>query len=365
MTPPHDRSAGPTRGTGSISRPPPTPISGRRARPKRDEPVQLPIWFEVTTFVALTVLLLADLVIVARRPHEPSMKEAGLWVAFYGSLALAFGGVLLAVTNGEFATEFYAGWLTEYSLSVDNLFVFVIIMARFKVPRALQQEALMVGIIIALVLRGLFILLGAAVITRFTWVFYLFGAFLVYTAINLVRHRGEDEEYEENMIIRRLPRVLRVTPDFEGNRVRVEQDGRKLWTPLIMVFLALGTTDLLFALDSIPAIFGLTREAFTVFPANVFALMGLRQLYFLLGGLLKRLVYLSIGLSVILAFIGVKLILEAVHENSLPFINGGEPIEGAPEIPIWLSLVVIVGVLGIATGASLLRTRRLARVESA
>src|SRR3954453_12103590 len=252
MTPPHDRSAGPTRGTGSISRPPPTPISGRRARPKRDEPVELPVWFEVATFVGLTVLLLADLAIVARRPHEPSMKEAGLWVGFYVALALLFGVVLLAVTNGEFATEFYAGWLTEYSLSVDNLFVFVIIMARFKVPRALQQEALMVGIIIELVLRGLFILLGAAVISRFTWVFYFFGAFLVYTAINLVRHRGEDEEYEENMVIRRLRKDLPLTDEFSGSKLRISHGGTRYWTPLLVVFLALGTTDLLFALDSIP-----------------------------------------------------------------------------------------------------------------
>jgi tellurite resistance protein TerC len=323
----------------------------------------LPLWFEVATFAGLTVLIVADLLLVARRPHVPSVRESTLWVTFYIGLALAFGVVMLLITGAEFATEFYAGWLTEYSLSVDNLFVFVIIMARFRVPRPLQQEALMVGIIIALVLRGIFILLGAAVITRFTWVFYLFGAFLVYTAINLVRHRGEDEDYEENMIIRRVRRVLRVSPDFSGNRLRVEQDGRKLWTPLIIVFLALGTTDLLFALDSIPAIFGLTRQGFIVFTANVFALMGLRQLYFLLGGLLKRLVYLSLGLSVILAFIGVKLILEAVHENSLPFLNGGEPIEAAPEIPIWLSLVVILGVLVVATAASLLRTRQLARAE--
>jgi tellurite resistance protein TerC len=324
----------------------------------------LPVWFEVATFAGLTVLLVADLLIVARRPHVPSVRESTLWVTFYVGLALVFGVVMLLVTGAEFATEFYAGWLTEYSLSVDNLFVFVIIMARFRVPRALQQEALMVGIIVALLLRGIFILLGAAVITRFTWVFYLFGAFLVYTAINLVRHRGENEDYEENMLIRRVRRVLRVSPDFSGNRLRVEQDGRRLWTPLIIVFLALGTTDLLFALDSIPAIFGLTRQGFIVFTANVFALMGLRQLYFLLGGLLKRLVYLSLGLSVILAFIGVKLILEAVHENSLPFLHGGEPIEAAPEIPIWLSLVVIVGVLVVATAASLLRTRNLARAEA-
>src|SRR3712207_5253642 len=246
--------------------------------------MELPVWFEVATFVGLTALLLADLAIVARRPHEPSMKEASLWVSFYVGLALIFGLVVWAVTNGQFATEFYAGWLTEYSLSVDNLFVFVIIMARFRVPRKLQQEALMVGIIIALVLRGLFILAGAAVIERFVWVFYLFGIFLVYTAINLVRHRDDEEDYEENAFIRRMRKVLPMTKDFQGSKIRVVEGGKKLWTPMIIVFLALGTTDLLFALDSIPAIFGLTREPFIVFTANVFALMGLRQLYFLLGG---------------------------------------------------------------------------------
>ncbi|WP_448609166.1 TerC family protein [Geodermatophilus sp. URMC 60] len=319
--------------------------------------MELPVWFEVATFVGLTVLLLADLAIVARRPHEPSVKEASIWVSFYVTLALLFGLLLLAFTNGTYATEFYAGWLTEYSLSVDNLFVFVIIMARFRVPRHLQQEALMVGIIIALVLRGIFILLGAAVIERFIWVFYIFGAFLVYTAINLVRHRGEDEDYEENAFIRRMRRVLPMTEDFQGAKVRVTENGKKLWTPMVIVFLALGTTDLLFALDSIPAIFGLTREPFIVFTANVFALMGLRQLYFLLGGLLKRLVYLSLGLAVILAFIGVKLILEALHENNLPFINGGEHVDAVPTIPIWLSLSIILGVLLIATVASLLKTR--------
>jgi tellurite resistance protein TerC len=318
--------------------------------------VELPVWFEISTFVGLTVLLLADLAIVARRPHEPSVREASIWVTFYISLALLFGLVLLAVTNGDFATQFYAGWLTEYSLSVDNLFVFVIIMARFQVPRKLQQEVLMIGIIIALVLRGLFILAGAELIERFTWVFYLFGAFLVYTAINLVR--GEDEDdYEENALIRRLRKVLPLTSDFHGSKLRVKQDGKRFFTPMIVVILALGTTDLLFALDSIPAIFGLTREAFIVFTANVFALMGLRQLYFLLGGLLKRLVYLSYGLAIILGFIGIKLILEAIHDNSLPFINNGEPIEAVPAIPTWLSLVVILGVLAIVTVASLLKTR--------
>jgi tellurite resistance protein TerC len=321
------------------------------------ETVDLPTWFTIATFVGLTALLLGDLAIVARRPHEPSVKEATLWVSFYVTLALLFGLVILAVAGGQSATEFYAGWLTEYSLSVDNLFVFVIIMARFQVPRKLQQEALMVGIIIALVLRGIFILLGAAVIERFTWVFYIFGAFLVYTAINLVRHRDEEDEYEENAFIRRMRKVLPITQDYHGSKIRIIENGKKFWTPMIVVFLALGTTDLLFALDSIPAIFGLTKEPFIVFTANVFALMGLRQLYFLLGGLLKRLVYLSLGLAVILAFIGVKLIMEALHTNELPFINGGEHIEWVPEIPIWLSLTVILGVLVVATVASLVKTR--------
>ncbi len=322
--------------------------------------MQLPTWFTIATFVGLTALLLGDLAIVARRPHEPSIKEASLWVGFYVALALAFGVVLLSVAGGEFATEFYAGWLTEYSLSVDNLFVFVIIMARFQVPRKLQQEALMVGIIIALVLRGIFILAGAAVIERFVWVFYLFGIFLIYTAINLVRHREEADDYEENAFIRRMRKVLPITKEFHGPKIRVTENGKKFWTPMIVVFLALGTTDLLFALDSIPAIFGLTKEPFIVFTANVFALMGLRQLYFLLGGLLKRLIYLSTGLAVILAFIGVKLVMEALHTNELPFINGGEHIDAVPQIPIWLSLTVILAVLAVATIASLLKTRRSA-----
>jgi tellurite resistance protein TerC len=320
--------------------------------------VALPLWFEAASIGVLVVILLADLVLVARRPHVPSHREAAAWVAGYVALALAFAGLMWAVAGSDPATEFTAGWLTEYSLSVDNLFVFLIIMARFRVPRELQQTALMVGIIVALVLRGVFILVGAELISRFTWVFYAFGLFLVYTAITLVRDRGQEEDYEENVVIRRVRRALRVTPDFHGTKLRVEQDGRKLWTPIVVVFVALGTTDLLFALDSIPAIFGLTRDGFIVFTANVFALMGLRQLYFLLGGLLRRLVYLSIGLAVVLAFIGVKLVLSAVHENSLPFLNGGDPIEAVPEVPIWLSLAVIVAVLAVATAASLLRTRR-------
>ena len=319
--------------------------------------LDLPVWFEIGSFVFLGLLLLADLLIVTRRPHVPSMKESSLWVVFYVSLALIFGLAMLAFAGGQAAGEFYAGWLTEYSLSVDNLFVFVIIMARFSVPRRYQQEVLMVGIIIALVLRGLFILAGAALIERFIWLFYIFGAFLIYTAIKLFKQQGMEEEYEENVLIRRMRKVLPISEDYDGAKIRTTVDGKRLWTPMIIVFLAIGSTDLLFALDSIPAIFGLTREAFIVYTANIFALMGLRQLYFLLGGLLERLIYLSVGLSVILGFIGIKLILEAMHENSLPFINGGEPLEWAPTIPIWLSLTVIVGVMALAVVASLFKAR--------
>ncbi|MGZ4509696.1 MAG: TerC family protein [Blastococcus sp.] len=319
--------------------------------------MNIPTWLWAPTLALYAVLFVVDLVVVGRRPHVPSRAECLRWLGFYIGLAVVFGLGLWALAGRQHAVEFYAGWLTEYSLSVDNLFVFVIIMARFRVPRHLQQHALMVGILIALVLRGLFILAGATLIERFTWLFYFFGAFLVYTAISLVRSRGEEEDFEENGLIRRARRVLPLSADFDGSRLRTTVNGSRVWTPLVIVFLALGTTDLIFALDSIPAIFGLTREPFIVFTANVFALMGLRQLYFLLGGLLERLVYLSLGLAVILAFIGVKLVLEALHENSLPFVNGGEPIAGVPAIPIWLSLTVILGVLVVATVASLVKTR--------
>lgn len=321
--------------------------------------MELPVWFEIGTFVGLTVLLIADLLIVARRPHEPSLKESSLWVSFYVSLAVVFGAVLFAVTNAQYAGEFFAGWITEYSLSVDNLFIFVIIMGTFAVPREYQQKILMIGIIMALILRGIFILLGAAVIERYTWVFYIFGAFLIYTAIKLALQKDEGDDYEENVLIRRLRKVLPISEQYDGSKLRTVVDGKRLFTPMVIVFLAIGSTDLLFALDSIPAIFGLTQEPFIVFTANVFALMGLRQLYFLLGGLLNRLVYLGIGLAVILAFIGVKLVLEALHTNELPFVNGGEHVEWAPEIPIWLSLTVILSTLVAATVASLVKSKRM------
>jgi len=324
--------------------------------------VDLPLWFKVATSATLGLLLLVDLALVARRPHAPSLKEATAWVVFYVSLALGFAVLLLGVAGGRPAGEFLAGWLTEYSLSVDNLFVFVVIMSRFAVPRANQQVVLMIGIILSLVLRGGFILVGAAAIERFSWVFYFFGAFLVYTAVQLARQGETDEsDFEENVLIRGARRALPIAREYRGARLTTSVGGRRMLTPMVIVFIAIGSTDLLFALDSIPAIFGLTKDPFIVFTATLFALMGLRQLYFLLGGLLDRLVYLSFGLSVILGFIGVKLVLEALHANELPFVNGGEPLTSVPTISILWSLTVIIGVLAVTTVASLAAARRGAR----
>jgi tellurite resistance protein TerC len=319
----------------------------------------VPLWFQASTLGVLGVLLAADLLVVARRPRVPSMTECAAWVTAYIGLAAAFAVVLAVVGGGDLAGQFVAGWLTEYSLSVDNLFVFVIIMSRFAVPRGNQQAVLMMGIILSLVLRGVFIVLGAAVVERFSWVFYLFGGFLVFTAVQLLRGSDDDGEYEENILIRLTRRFLPVADDYDGSRLTTRRDGRRFVTPMLVVFLAIGSTDLLFALDSIPAIFGLTQDPFVVFTATIFALMGLRQLYFLLGGLLDRLAYLSLGLSLILAFIGAKLVLEALHTNELAFINGGEPVSWAPAIPTVVSLGVIVAVLALTTIASLISTRRV------
>jgi tellurite resistance protein TerC len=322
-------------------------------------------WVWIVTLIALVAVLAVDLLIVGRRPHEPSMREAGTWVAFYVALALAFGVGVWATAGGTYAGEFFTGWLTEYSLSVDNLFVFVIIMARFAVPRQFQQKVLLIGIVLALLMRGAFIAAGAALIEQFSWVFYIFGAFLVYTAVSLARQGETDgDDFKENVLIRWSRRALPLSSSFDSGRMTlVNEAGKRLFTPMLIVMIAIGTTDLIFALDSIPAIFGITKEPYLVFTANVFALMGLRQLYFLLGGLLERLVYLNYGLAFVLGFIGVKLVLEALHTNQLPFLNGGEGYKWAPEIPIWLSLVVIVGALGIATVASLVKSSRDRRRE--
>ncbi|RKN50689.1 TerC family protein [Micromonospora endolithica] len=318
------------------------------------------------TLVALTAILLLDLLIIGRRPHEPSVRESSLWVGFYVGLALIFGVGVWFFSGASAAGQFYTGWLTEYSLSVDNLFVFVIIMARFGVPRQYQQKVLLVGIVLALVMRGGFIAAGAALISQFSWVFYIFGAFLIYTAVNLARQGEPDEdEFTENVLIRWSRRALPISRDYDGAKLTTHEAGRRLFTPMLIVMIAIGTTDLIFALDSIPAIFGITQEPYLVFTANVFALMGLRQLYFLLGGLLDRLVYLTYGLAVVLGFIGVKLVLEALADNKLPFINGGEHVGWAPHIPIWLSLLVILGTLLVATIASLVKSSRDRRRELA
>jgi TerC family integral membrane protein len=319
--------------------------------------VSLAAW--IVTIGAVLLVIGADLLAVSRRPHAPSMRESTLWVLLFVALALAFGLLVWQHWGRAYAGQFYAGWLTEYSLSLDNLFVFVIIMSRFKVPAAAQQTVLLIGILLALLFRGIFIALGAAAIARFSWVFYFFGLFLLYTAWTLAKHgEGEEGDFKENRILRYVRRVVRTSPDYDGVRLRTAVDGHRLFTPMLVVMVAIGTTDVLFALDSIPAIFGLTKEPYLVFAANAFALMGLTQLYFLLGGLLDRLVYLSLGLAVVLGFIGVKLVLEALHANTVPFINNGEPVAWAPEIPISVSLSVIVGVLVVTTVASLASSRR-------
>ncbi len=322
--------------------------------------MDLPVPFEIGALVVLVLVLVADLLIIVKRPHIPSPKESSLWVLFYVGLALAFAGVLWIVADVEHAGQFVAGWLTEYSLSIDNLFVFVLIMSQFSVPRRYQQKVLMVGIIIALVLRGLFILAGAAIIEQFSWVFYIFGAFLIYTAWKQAFPGGDhdDDVKRESFIVRVVRRTVDISEDYDGAKVRTVVNGKRMFTPMIIVFVAIGMTDLLFALDSIPAIFGITQDPFLVFTANLFALMGLRQLYFLLGDLLDRLKYLHYGIAFILAFIGVKLILHAMHENELPFINGGEHIEWAPDISTFVSLAVILASMTVATIASVIAARR-------
>lgn len=325
------------------------------------------VWL-VTLLVTLGIIVV-DILVIGRRPHEPSLREASRHLAFYVGLAVAFGVGLWVFAEPHALSpspgpEFFAGWLTEYSLSVDNLFIFIIIMASFGVPRQFQQKALLIGIVLALVFRGVFIVIGAAAIDRWSWVFYLFGAFLIYTAAKLAREGGEDEdEFEENKLVAFAEKRLPATKEWNGTKAFARIDGKRVITPMFLVILTLGTTDLLFALDSIPAIYGLTKDPYLVFTANIFALMGLRQLYFLIGGLLERLIYLSYGLAFLLGFIGVKLVLHALHTNELPFINGGHHVAWAPDIPIWLSLVVIIGTLAVTTVVSLLASARMSAAE--
>jgi tellurite resistance protein TerC len=299
-----------------------------------------------------------------RDPHEPTFRQSIRWTAFYIAMALCFGASLVWWHSTQASKEFLAGYVTEWSLSVDNLFVFLIIFLKFKVPKAYRQRVLWFGVAIALVLRGLFIA-GAAALTHFSWVFYLFGIVLLVTAVNVVREAPEgDEEYHENFMMRGFRRLFSSTRSYHDGALIVRREGRKLATPLLLVMFAIGTTDVIFALDSIPAIFGLTKDPFIVFTANAFALMGLRQLFFLIQGLLDRLIYLSYGLAVILGFIGVKLILQTLRENELGFINGGHPLESLPNIGIEISLAVIVVTLIVTGLSSILATRRQDRRAS-
>ncbi len=320
--------------------------------------VDLPLWFEIGSLVVITLILLADLAYAVARPHVPSTKESALWVSFYVVLTLIFAGLMFVFAGPQYGAEFLAGWVTEYSLSIDNLFVFVLIMSTFAVPKMYQQEVLMVGILLAIVFRGIFILLGAALIASFSWIFYVFGAFLLVIGIQQFLSGREDDVERENKLVAFLRGRLDMTDQYNGIKLRITIDGKKFWTPILIVFIAIGTADVVFAVDSIPAIYGITKSPFIVFTANVFALMGLRQLYFLLGHLIDKLAYLHFGIAFILTFIGVKLVFHALHDNELPFINGGEGVAWAPDIGTWESLGVIVVAMTVAVVASLIKLRK-------
>jgi TerC family integral membrane protein len=310
--------------------------------------VSLVVW--LATIAGLLTIVGLDLTVIARRSHTVTIKDATRWVVFYVVLAVAFGAGLLMFGPPASGGEFFAGYITEYSLSVDNLFVFVIIMSRFAVPALAQDKVLYIGIVLSLILRGVFIAAGASAIAAFSWVFYIFGAFLVYTAVRLAMDGQNDEtDFHENAALRALRRVLPTTPDYADAKFTTHIAGRRLFTPMIIVITAIGLANVMFALDSIPAIFGLTQDPYIVFTANAFALMGLRQIYFLIGGLLERIIYLNIGLSAILAFIGVKLIIEALHGSHVDALG---PLH-LPEIGTVASLGFIIVTLAVTTVGSL------------
>ncbi len=305
------------------------------------------------TIAAIVVLLAFDFFFHVRKAHAPTLREAAVWSGAYVGLALLFGTGVLVFGGAQAGSEYFAGYVTEKALSVDNLFVFLIIMASFRVPREDQQKVLLFGIVFALVARTGFIFLGAALINSFAWVFYVFGLILLLTAGNMLKPEGEESHSADNFIIRMARTVFHTTDHYDGDKLFTEHEGKRALTPMLLVMVAIGGTDILFALDSIPAIFGLTQNTFIVFTATAFSLLGLRQLYFLIDGLLDRLIYLSYGLATILAFIGVKLVLHALHENNLPFINNGQPVP-VIEISTGVSLGVILGVLFVTVTASLL-----------
>jgi tellurite resistance protein TerC len=338
--------------------------------------MQVTIGWWIGTLTVIGLLLVFDLAVSGRQSQQTARSSAR-WVIFYIAVALLFGLIISLSFSPTYGGQFLAGWLTEYSLSVDNLFVFLVLMTRFAVPSHLQLRVLTVGVVIALVLRGGLIAVGAVALTRFSWLFYIFGAFLFYTAWSMIRSDHKDAEAtvvvappgvelpDEPRTVRLLNRLLPNTPVWHGTRLFVRQNGALLVTPMLLTMLAIGFTDVLFALDSIPAIFGLTTEPFLVVCANAFALIGLRQLFFVVRGLLDRLEHLSKGLSLVLAFIGAKLVLEALHSNSLPFINGGEPFHWAPEIPTAVSLAVVVGIIMITAVTSMVAERRRSARQTA
>lgn len=295
-----------------------------------------------------------------RTPHEPTIGESARWSAFYIGLAVLFGVGIGLVSGWGFGGEYFAGYLTEKALSIDNLFVFLIVMTGFAVPKRFQQKVLMIGIIIALIMRGGFIAIGAALIQNYSWVFYIFGALLLVLAYRQA-FSSHASDPAHGRVVKFARRILPITDGYHGDRLSVRIDGKRFFTPMLLTIVAIGFIDLIFAVDSIPAIYGLTNEAYIVFTANAFALMGLRQLYFLIGGLLERLIYLAQGLAVILGFIGVKLVLHALHVNELPFVNGGRSVDWAPEIPIWFSLLFIGVTIAVATVLSLRKTRATAK----
>jgi tellurite resistance protein TerC len=308
------------------------------------------VWW--LTIAGIVGLLVFDFVVHVRKAHIPTLREAALWSTVYVGIAVLFGVGVLVFGGSDMGAEYFAGYVTEKALSVDNLFVFLVLMSSFRVPRADQQKVLLFGIVFSLVARTGFILLGAALINLFAWVFYFFGLILLITAGNLIKPTSEENHDADNIMVRIARRLVHTTDDYDGDKLFTVQDGKRVMTPMLLVMVAIGGTDLLFALDSIPAIFGLTQNVFLVFTATAFSLLGLRQLYFLLDGLLNRLIYLTYGLAAILAFIGVKLILHALHENNVPFVNGGKPVE-VVEISTGLSLIVIFGVLFVTVIASL------------
>ncbi|MFZ8979596.1 MAG: TerC/Alx family metal homeostasis membrane protein [Candidatus Nanopelagicales bacterium] len=308
--------------------------------------VSLTMW--LITIGAILVLVVMDFLTVSRKPHEVAFKEAAIWSIFYIAIAIAFGVFIWVWQGSDFGTQYFAAYLVEKSLSVDNLFVFVIILAQFAVPSIYHQRVLLVGVVLALVLRAIFIAIGAAALAAFSFTVVIFGALLIWTGFQLFRHRDADPEPKDNLVVRTVRRWYPVTPDYHDTKLFVRIDGRRMITPLMLVMVAIASTDLLFALDSIPATFGVTQEPYLVFTANAAALLGLRALYFLLKGLLSKLIYLSLGLSVILIFIGFKLILTFAHE-----VNND-----IPKIPTVFSLGVIAAILIIVTVASWIKVRK-------